>query len=111
MSPHKVLFVGRGRIRLPLSPDLARKWDAVGEQLDYRILGAAEDGKSELVSSDFDSRLHSVLTGSTGSVSSCSRCGFEISYESSAPTPSWLPTCSWAPRSWPGGDSCARACP
>ena len=68
VSPHKVL-VGRGRIRLPLSPDLARKWDAVGEQLDYRILGAAEDGKSELCPSDFDSRLHSVLTGSTGSCS------------------------------------------
>jgi glycosyltransferase involved in cell wall biosynthesis len=40
----RVLFVGRSRYRLPLAAWLARKWDAVEEQLDYRILGAAEDG-------------------------------------------------------------------
>ena len=56
MSPAPVLFVGRGRYRLPLSRWLARKWDAVEEQLDYRILGAAEDGQSELGPSAFDSR-------------------------------------------------------
>jgi glycosyltransferase involved in cell wall biosynthesis len=45
MSPRpRVLFVGRSRYRLPLPAWLARKWDAVEEQLDYRILGAAEDG-------------------------------------------------------------------
>ena len=32
------------RYRLPLPGWLAKKWDAVEEQLDYRILGAAEDG-------------------------------------------------------------------
>lgn len=40
MKP-RVLFVGRTRYTLPLPPWLARKWDAVEEQLDYRLLGAA----------------------------------------------------------------------
>ena len=40
----RVLFVGRARYRLPLAAWLAKKWDAVEEQLDYRILGAAEEG-------------------------------------------------------------------
>lgn len=40
----RVLVVGRSRYRLPLPGWLARKWDAVGELLDYRILGAAEAG-------------------------------------------------------------------
>jgi len=40
----RVLFVGRSRYRLPLAAWLARKWDAVEAQLDYRILGAAEAG-------------------------------------------------------------------
>lgn len=40
----RVLFVGRARYRLPLSPGLARKWDAVEQRLDYHILGAAEGG-------------------------------------------------------------------
>jgi glycosyltransferase involved in cell wall biosynthesis len=38
------LFVGRARYRLPLSPALARKWDAIEQLLDYRILSAAEAG-------------------------------------------------------------------
>lgn len=42
----KVLFVGRSRYRLPLPAWLAKKWDAVEEQLDYRILGAAEPGSA-----------------------------------------------------------------
>lgn len=44
MSRPRVLFVGRSRYRLPLEPWLARKWDAVERELDYRILGAAEPG-------------------------------------------------------------------
>ena len=40
----RVLFVGRARHRLPLPDWLAKKWDAVEEQLDYRILGAADAG-------------------------------------------------------------------
>jgi glycosyltransferase involved in cell wall biosynthesis len=33
----RVLFVSR-RLQLPLSPSLARKWDAVGRELDFRVL-------------------------------------------------------------------------
>ena len=40
----RVLFVGRPRLRLPLPEWLARKWDAVGEVIDYRLVGAAEPG-------------------------------------------------------------------
>jgi glycosyltransferase involved in cell wall biosynthesis len=40
----KVLFVGRARHRLPQPAWLAKKWDALAEELDYRILGAAEPG-------------------------------------------------------------------
>ena len=40
----RVLFVGRGRYRLPLPDWLAKKWDAIEEVIDYRILGAAEPG-------------------------------------------------------------------
>ena len=40
----RVLFVGRARHRLPLPEWLTKKWDAFEEQLDYRILGAAEAG-------------------------------------------------------------------
>src|SRR5919201_1742430 len=35
----RVLFVSR-RVELPLAPSLARKWDAVGEELDFRVLAA-----------------------------------------------------------------------
>ena len=41
MKP-RVLFVGRTRYSLPLAPGLARKWEAIGERLDYRVLGCAE---------------------------------------------------------------------
>jgi len=33
----RVLFVSR-RVELPLSPSLVRKWDAVGRELDFRVL-------------------------------------------------------------------------
>jgi glycosyltransferase involved in cell wall biosynthesis len=36
----RVLFVGRGRLNLPLAPWLAKKWDALGEVLDLRVLNA-----------------------------------------------------------------------
>jgi len=42
----RVLFVGRGRYRLPLPDWLAKKWDALDEVLDYRVLGAAEPGSA-----------------------------------------------------------------
>ncbi len=40
----RVLFVGRSRYRLPLPAWLAKKWDAIEELVDYRVLGAAESG-------------------------------------------------------------------
>ena len=39
MTP-RVLFVGRGRLKLPLAPWLAKKWDALSEVLDLRVLNA-----------------------------------------------------------------------
>lgn len=41
MKP-RALFVGRTRYALPLPPGLARKWEAIGERIDYRVLGCAE---------------------------------------------------------------------
>jgi len=37
----RALFVGRMRYHLPLPGWLAKKWDAVEEELDYRLVGAA----------------------------------------------------------------------
>src|SRR3954471_18482855 len=37
----RVLFAGHTRFDLPLSEALRRKWDAVGAQLDIRIIGDA----------------------------------------------------------------------
>jgi glycosyltransferase involved in cell wall biosynthesis len=42
----RVLFVGRNRYRLPLPGWLARKWDAVERELDFRVLGSAEPGSN-----------------------------------------------------------------
>jgi hypothetical protein len=39
MTP-RVLFVARDTFRLPLGPSLARKWDALSEVLDLRVLAA-----------------------------------------------------------------------
>jgi glycosyltransferase involved in cell wall biosynthesis len=36
----RVLFVGRGRLTLPLPPWLQRKWDALSEVFDLRVLNA-----------------------------------------------------------------------
>ena len=44
MTKPRVLFVGRTRYRLPLSPSLARKWDALARELDVRVLAAAAPG-------------------------------------------------------------------
>jgi glycosyltransferase involved in cell wall biosynthesis len=41
----RVLFVSR-RVELPLSPSLQRKWDAVGRELDFRVL-AGGNGRDE----------------------------------------------------------------
>ena len=36
----RVLFVGRGRLTVPLAPWLAKKWDALEEELEVRVLNA-----------------------------------------------------------------------
>lgn len=46
MKP-RVLFVGRGRLSLPLAPWLAKKWDALGEVFDYRVLNAGSGTSTE----------------------------------------------------------------
>jgi len=48
MKP-RVLFVSR-RVELPLAPSLARKWDAVAEELDFRVLagGSGSNGAFHL---------------------------------------------------------------
>jgi len=40
----KLLMAGRTRYTLPLSPSLARKFDALSEELDVRVLGTAAGG-------------------------------------------------------------------
>ena len=45
MKP-RVLMVGRTRYRLPLNESLARKFDALRERLDLRVLAAAPRGAS-----------------------------------------------------------------
>lgn len=42
----RVLFVGRMRYALPLPPWLARKWDAVENELEFRLVGSAAPGAS-----------------------------------------------------------------
>jgi glycosyltransferase involved in cell wall biosynthesis len=49
----RVLFVGRTRYRLPLAPQLARKWNALAAGMDIRVLGGggpADDGRFRLLS-------------------------------------------------------------
>jgi glycosyltransferase involved in cell wall biosynthesis len=43
----RVLFVGRTRYRLPLEPPLARKWDALSDVLDVRVLATAHGAASD----------------------------------------------------------------
>jgi glycosyltransferase involved in cell wall biosynthesis len=50
----RVLFVGSSDFELPLSPALARKWDAVSEELDVRVIGRG------LTAQSTDPRLHLV---------------------------------------------------
>lgn len=58
MSRPRVLFVGPTRHELPLSPGLRRKWSAIEEVLDYRVLarGTGADPRFEL-HGDFYARL------------------------------------------------------
>lgn len=43
MSSPRALFVGRTRYRLPLSESLARKWDALSERLELRVLASGDE--------------------------------------------------------------------
>jgi glycosyltransferase involved in cell wall biosynthesis len=47
----RVLFVGRTRYRLPLPDGLARKWDALSERMDVRVLasGSGRDARFHLI--------------------------------------------------------------
>jgi len=47
----RVLFVGRARYRLPLQASVRRKWDALRDQMDVRVLasGSGGDGTFRLV--------------------------------------------------------------
>jgi glycosyltransferase involved in cell wall biosynthesis len=48
----RVLFIGRGRLSLPLAPWLAKKWDALADVLDLRVLNAGagvEDDRFRLL--------------------------------------------------------------
>ena len=49
----RALFVGRMRYSLPLPEWLAKKWDAIEPELDFRVLGAAAPG-----SGPSDDRFH-----------------------------------------------------
>jgi glycosyltransferase involved in cell wall biosynthesis len=51
MSRPRVLFVGRTRYRLPLPESLARKWDALSERMDVRVLasGSGHDSRFSLI--------------------------------------------------------------
>ena len=42
MKP-RVLFVSR-RLELPLSDSVARKWDAIGDEIDFRVLAGGNGG-------------------------------------------------------------------
>jgi glycosyltransferase involved in cell wall biosynthesis len=42
----RVLFAGRTRYRLPLDPSLRRKFDALADELDVRVLGSAPPGSA-----------------------------------------------------------------
>ena len=50
MKP-RVLFVGRTRYRLPLPESVARKWDALSERMDLRVLasGSGRDTRFHLI--------------------------------------------------------------
>jgi glycosyltransferase involved in cell wall biosynthesis len=48
----RVLFVGRTRYRLPLEPPIARKWDALADEMEVRVVGGggpSDDGRFHLV--------------------------------------------------------------
>ena len=65
MKP-RVLFVGRSRFSLPLDPALARKWNAVAEELDIRVLATGRSGEQQ-----DDASVSFPTVGSSGSTPHC----------------------------------------
>ncbi|HVA31186.1 MAG TPA: glycosyltransferase family 4 protein [Gaiellaceae bacterium] len=52
MTRPRVLFVGRTRYRLPLETRIARKWDALADEMEVRVVGGggpADDGRFHLL--------------------------------------------------------------
>jgi glycosyltransferase involved in cell wall biosynthesis len=49
----RVLFMGRNRYTLPLPEWLAKKWEAVDRQIDYRVLASAPNGDQPLETDRF----------------------------------------------------------
>ena len=70
----RVLFVGRARYSLPLPGWLAKKWDAVEQELDYRVIGAAtaESGRA-MTASGLRAPRRRVSSTASSSTSGC-RC-------------------------------------
>lgn len=62
--PPRVLFAGSARYDLPLPADLARKWSAVSERLDVRVLGR----RGAVSESDRRFRLIEVARGRGASI-------------------------------------------
>ncbi len=60
MKP-RVIFAGRTRYRLPLSDSLHRKWEALGDVLDLRVVASSSDGSRG--DSVFRLRPRTVLDG------------------------------------------------
>jgi hypothetical protein len=46
LARHRVLFVGATGFELPLSPSLAKKWNALSEQFEVRVIGRAQTVRS-----------------------------------------------------------------
>jgi len=57
----RTLFVGRARYSLPLKDTHRRKWDAVGEELDFRVLASSPDRQTG--DATFRLRPRTVLDG------------------------------------------------
>ena len=77
----RVLFVGRMRHQLPLPGWLAKKWDAVEELLDYRILAGAEHGSPVRDGALPARRAHPAAAPWTGSSStSACPCGCAVRF-------------------------------
>ena len=72
MKP-RVLFVSRTRYRLPLDPQLARKWDALEAELDLRVLATGPTAATTASISSPRARRRSTCRCRCTSRASCAR--------------------------------------